>query len=127
MKALYLIDATGLSAGEAFDIVTSDVHPNLKLTDFAGQLLTGATKNLEKIDSLIKQYSENWALERMASVDRNVLRIGAYELLYMKETPVKVIIDEAIEVAKKYSKEDSNKFINGILDKIKNIRENPDA
>jgi len=127
LNALYINDITDIEPEEAFEIVKRGEHLNPKLLDFAKELFDGTIVNLEKIDSLIIKYSENWALERMATTDRNILRIGAYELLEMKDTPVKVIIDEAIEIAKTYSKEDSNKFVNGILDKIKNVRENPDA
>jgi N utilization substance protein B len=125
LKALYLFDLTGLEMKEAFEIVKRDGNFSPRMLAFAQELFYGAVFELNEIDSLIMKYSENWSMERMAAVDKNVLRIGAFELLRMKETPVKVVIDEAIEIARKYSREDSNKFVNGILDKIKDVRETP--
>ena len=71
-----------------------------------------------KIDELIAQYAENWQLDRMAVVDRNILRQGVFELLWMADVPPKVAINEALEVAKKFSTQESSRFINGILDRI---------
>lgn len=85
---------------------------------FAEQLVDGVSHKIKEIDKLISQYATNWQLERMAVIDRNVLRFAAYELLFMKDIPPKVSINEAIDVAKKYGGPDSGKFVNGILDKI---------
>ncbi len=71
------------------------------------------------LDQLIAKYAENWEIGRMAAIDRNVLRLAAFELLNELDTPVSVVIDEAVEIAKTYSTQDSGKFVNGILDKIK--------
>ena len=92
---------------------------------FAQHLANGIAAAVEDIDRLIMQFAQNWTLERMASVDRCVLRLGTFELLYDIETPVNVILNEAVEIAKRYSTEDSGKFVNGILDKVKNERKNP--
>ena len=75
-----------------------------------------------ELDKHIQATAQNWAMPRMACVDRNVLRLASFELLMRNDTPVNVVIDEAIEIARKYSTEDSTKFINGILDKIKEHR-----
>lgn len=77
--------------------------------------------NLHKneIDELLEKYSENWTLSRMTVIDRNTLRIATAELLFRKDVPPKVVIDEAVEIAKKYGSEDSPDFINGVLDRIK--------
>ncbi|MEW6040489.1 MAG: transcription antitermination factor NusB [Elusimicrobiota bacterium] len=122
LKALYLFDVSGIPPDEALESVKRGEDLNPKLIDFAQTLFNGAVGDLNEIDLHISECSENWVLERMAAVDRNILRIGTFELLQMKETPVKVIIDEAIEIAKKYSKEDSGKFVNGILDRLKDLR-----
>ena len=79
----------------------------------------GTIKYLEDIDKKVSGYATNWNLNRMAVVDRNVLRLGSFELLYLKDIPAKVSINEAVDLAKKYSGEDSGKFVNGILDRIK--------
>ncbi|MGH7262498.1 MAG: transcription antitermination factor NusB [Candidatus Rokuibacteriota bacterium] len=85
---------------------------------FAETLVRGTKLHQGKIDELITQYAENWDLDRMAVVDRNILRVGIFELLWMADIPPKVAINEAIEVAKKFSTQDSSRFINGILDRI---------
>jgi N utilization substance protein B len=71
------------------------------------------------LDTLIRQYSEHWRLERMAAVDRNLLRVALYELLYQPDIPTKVVINEAVELAKRYGTDESGAFVNGILDRIR--------
>ena len=83
------------------------------------QLVLGVDTHLEELDALIARYSEHWRLERMAAVDRNLLRLAAYELLYEPKIPPKVVINEAVELAKLYGTEDSGAFVNGILDRIR--------
>jgi len=78
----------------------------------------GVYKHREEIDGLIKKYSEHWRLERMAIVDKNILRSAIFELMFCPDTPVKAILNEAIELGKKYGSEKSAPFINGILDKV---------
>ncbi len=83
---------------------------------YAQQLVRGAVDNLEKIDGLIRGQADNWRLERMAPVDRNILRLAVYEMLHEKDTPKLVVVDEAIELAKKFGSEQSGRFVNGLLD-----------
>ena len=85
---------------------------------FAEKLVYGTYEHLKEIDQKIIQYTENWQLNRMAFVDRNILRFAVYELLYVDEIPPKVTINEAVNIAKKYSQNEAGKFVNGILDKI---------
>lgn len=85
---------------------------------FAVDLISKALANIQGIDKLISQTAKNWSLKRIAILDKNILRLAITELLYFPEIPPKVSIDEAIEIAKKYSTEKSGMFINGILDKI---------
>ncbi|OGX38353.1 MAG: transcription antitermination factor NusB [Omnitrophica WOR_2 bacterium RIFCSPHIGHO2_02_FULL_50_17] len=85
---------------------------------FANRLIAGVEAHLEAIDAKISQYATNWQLKRMAVIDRNILRLGTYELLYADDIPPKVTINEAVELAKKYGDLESGKFVNGILDKI---------
>jgi len=89
---------------------------------FALAIFNGVCLKRVEIDALIEQYAKNWNLERMAAVDRNIIRLAAYEIMDMPETPINVIIDEAVEISKKYSTADSGKFVNGILDKLKAVR-----
>ena len=102
-------------------------HPvDEEVRSFAEQLVRGAKLHQAKIDELIVQYTEHWELERMAVVDRNILREGIFELLWMAEVPPKVVINEALEIAKKFSTQDSSGFINGILDRVhKELRPTP--
>ncbi len=85
---------------------------------FAESLVNGVVEFRSVIDKKISEIAKNWSLERMAPVDLSILRIGAYELLYLPEIPDSVVIDEAIEIAKRYGTKDSPSFINGLLDKI---------
>lgn len=94
-------------------------HPVDEATrTFADALVRGAKQNQAKTDELIRQYVEHWDLERMAVVDRNILRLAIYELLWAEDVPAKVAINEAIEIAKKFGTRDSSRFINGVLDRI---------
>ena len=86
---------------------------------FAGQLFAGTVDAVEEIDRLIRHHSEHWRLERMAAVDRNILRLGTYEICHHQETPPAVVINEALEIARKFSGEESVQFINGLLDQIR--------
>jgi len=88
------------------------------IMEFSTTLVEGTLKNLIKIDEYITGYAENWQLSRMAVIDRNIMRMGAFELLYLEDMPPKVAINEAVELAKKYGDTESGKFVNGILDKI---------
>lgn len=85
---------------------------------FATDLLEGTFRNKKEIDDLIERHSLHWKLGRMAVVDRNILRLAVYELLYLHDVPTSVVLNEAIEIAKKFGTEDSSAFINGILDKV---------
>ncbi|MFV1959016.1 MAG: transcription antitermination factor NusB [Planctomycetota bacterium] len=86
---------------------------------YARRLVDGVMAHRDEIDALLREAARNWELERMASVDRNALRIGCYELLHEEQIPMKVAINEAIELGKRYSTESSGAFINGILDRIR--------
>jgi transcription antitermination protein NusB len=85
---------------------------------YAGALVSGTTANRTAIDQLITQYTEHWDLDRMAVVDRNILRLAIFELLWREDVPPKVAINEAIEIAKKFGTRESSRFINGILDRV---------
>ncbi len=99
----------------------NDESDEAEVKEFADRLVSGVKKNLEEIDAKISKYATNWQIKRMAIIDRNVLRLGMFELFYAEDIPPKVTINEAVELAKKYGDLDSSKFINGILDKIHKI------
>ncbi len=90
--------------------------PNTR--EFATRIFKGTVNNLQTIDEMIVQQADNWRLSRMAVVDRNIIRMSIYEFLHEHDTPKLVIIDEAIEIAKKFGTQKSSQFINGILDGI---------
>ena len=85
---------------------------------FATELVRGVLDHMEKIDAEIEKYAEHWKMSRMAVVDRNILRLGTCEILFIDEVPSKVAINEAVDIAKKFGDAESSKFVNGILDKI---------
>ena len=98
--------------------IASDDTSDDSVMEFSTTLVNGTLKNLLKIDEHITSYAENWQLSRMAVIDRNIMRMGTFELLYLEDMPPKVAINEAVELAKKYGDTESGKFVNGILDKI---------
>jgi N utilization substance protein B len=96
----------------------SDKKENTEVKKFAEELVRGTVNKLNNIDSVIGKAAENWVVQRMSAVDRNILRFAAYEILYMKDIPSAVTINEAIEIAKKFSSGESAPFINGVLDRL---------
>lgn len=122
-QLLYQLELAGMSYREAVDEFWSQMGVPHQARDFALLLVVGFMDNKEKIDDMISSHSHHWKMHRMNSVDKSVLRIGVYELIFCKDTPTKVIINEAIEIGKKFGAKESGSFINGILDKIsKEIR-----
>lgn len=101
-------------------VLTFDDLQSVKppVRDFAIRIFEGTVRHLEEIDRMITEQADNWRLSRMAVVDRNIIRMSIYEFLHESDTPKLVIIDEAIEIAKKFGTEKSGPFINGILDGI---------
>jgi len=119
LKILYQAELTRREihfASENFWNEFETIDDNIKT--FTDRLVSGIEKNLQEIDDKISKHATNWQLKRMAVIDRNVLRIGVFELLYTTDIPPKVTINEAVELAKKYGDLESSKFVNGILDKI---------
>ena len=90
-----------------------------EVVSFARRLVTQTIEHVEKIDELIRRHAEHWRLDRMTVVDRNILRLATQEFLYDSETPKSVVINEAIEIARRFGAEESPQFINGVLDSIK--------
>ncbi len=118
LKVLYQIDLTD---GDALQVLSDfwRAYPEEKpVRDYATRLVRGVVENRLPLDRLLSTYAENWDIKRMAVIDRNILRIGEFELLYVKNVPPKVAINEAIEIAKRYGNRDSGGFVNGILDRV---------
>jgi transcription antitermination factor NusB len=118
LKVLYQAEISQYSLDEIFPPFWEENPVPDDVRDFTEQIARGTHEHLSAIDKKIVQYTENWQLNRMAAVDRNVLRFSVYELLYMGDIPPKVTINEAVNMAKKYSQAEAGKFVNGILDKI---------
>lgn len=125
LQFLYQVDLLK-SSSERIDIdkqinlywANKDKQPEREVIDFSNRINAGTAENLDAVDEIISKYSKNWKLSRISKIDMNILRIAVYELLFMKDVPAKVVINEAIEIAKKYGTEESGSFINGILDNI---------
>lgn len=119
LHLLFQADFTPIELQAAHDLYWK-IHPakDEQVQAYASFLFFGARSHREEIDKLIQQFSEHWRIERMAAVDRNILRIAVFEFLYETETPTTVVINEALEIARKFSTEESTQFINGILDAI---------
>lgn len=126
LQTLYFTDMGKLNADDA-SIFVNSFYENLDEETFAfcKDLVTGTNQNTEDINTIIAAKAKNWSVERMSVVDRAILRMATYEIVFSADkAPVPAIIDEAIELAKKYSTENSGKFINGLLDQIKKERKN---
>lgn len=89
-----------------------------EVRDFSEMLVRGTLKNLSEINEIVAKYARNWEINRMAVIDRNILRFATYELVFCEDIPPNVTINEAVNIAKKFSQEDSGKFVNGVLDQI---------
>lgn len=108
----------------ALDNILEEAELDQDAVEFCRRLASGVMENREAIDAAITSNTEGWKLERMPSVDRNILRLAVYELLYCEDVPDKVAIDEAIEFAKVYSEDKSPRFINSVLDKVLKSKNN---
>ncbi len=119
LQFLYQAEFAGSRSREDLDRFWGHFHPEGPgVPAYLRDQAAGVAAHLEELDALIVRFSEHWRLERMTLVDRNLLRLAAYELLYQPKIPPKVVINEAVELAKRYGSEDSGAFINGILDQI---------
>jgi len=127
LQILYQIDITSDEPQASLRDYWIDKGFEQDIMEFATKIVEGTVAKKGQIDSLITKYAQNWTLSRMAVVDRNILRMAAYELLYSSDIPPKVSINEAVELAKKFGDAESGKFVNGILDKIhkEHTRETP--
>jgi transcription antitermination protein NusB len=128
LQALYQLDTAGGSPSEVLTGLWAHFEPVDEDTKgFAEALVRGARREQKTIDELIQRTSTNWKLERMARVDRNILRLAVFEILKRADVPVKVTLNEAVELSKKYGSEDSSAFVNGILDRIAHAGDLPGA
>jgi N utilization substance protein B len=128
MQTLYMWDFNGQQEKDLTTLVKKNLRefaPGFDDENFSENTVRGVIKNLGTIDQYIAKYAPDWPLDQITAVDRNVLRLGIYEMLFNKEIPERVAINEAIEIAKAYGGESSGKFVNGVLGAIYKDMENP--
>ena len=124
MQALFYMDMQNNVSLQMLENFCGNFPPSKKAQPFFLKLVNGVLEERGEIDALIEKFSKNWKISRMACVDRNVMRIAVYELLYCDDIPAKVSINEAVDVGKKFGTEESGAFINGIMDSIRGAMEN---
>ncbi|WP_050180810.1 transcription antitermination factor NusB [Domibacillus robiginosus] len=115
IQALYQMDLSGAESSEAVANVLEESDSD---SSYLREIVTGVEQHREEIDTIIKSNLEKWSFDRLAKVDRNILRLAVYEMQYSDDVPAKVAVNEAIELAKYFSDERAGKFINGVLSKI---------
>lgn len=120
LQAMFQVDVGKTEPEMAYKHVLGKEHDD----GFYKQLFFGTVEKLQEIDQLITDHLENWSLDRLANVDRNLLRISVYEMKYQEDVPFTVSINEAVEIAKKFADEKSGRFINGVLSKVMETLEN---
>jgi N utilization substance protein B len=118
LQALYQWNLTKQDIRQILKQLQAHFSPDEEKDEFAEQIVLGVLQHCGELDRLIEQSSEHWRLDRMSVIDRNILRMGTFELLYGGDTPPKVILNEAIDLGKRFGSSDSKSFINGILDRI---------
>jgi N utilization substance protein B len=121
VQLLYQNDLGKMDPEEAMHLFWEHFPVDMEVREFCTQLVLGTLDRLAVIDELLSEASENWSLNRMSVVDRNILRLATYELLDRPDIPPSVSLNEAIEIAKKYSTPDAAMFINGVLDRVKRM------
>jgi transcription antitermination protein NusB len=121
LQALYEIDLAGHAGDVAISNILQDISLGPDAAAFARELVNGVIHNREKIDANIRQFAPAWPLDQMSVVDRNILRLAIYELLLDNKVPVKVAINEAVELAKSFGADSSPRFINGVLSSVSHL------
>ncbi|MFO0738159.1 MAG: transcription antitermination factor NusB [Labilithrix sp.] len=120
LQMLFQLEASGERASRVIELFWRSFEADPEGRPYADEIVSGLETRLADVDKLITAASNNWRLERMSRVDRNLLRMSTWELLAKKDVPRAVVIDEAVELAKSYGTEDSSAFVNGVLDRIAN-------
>jgi N utilization substance protein B len=120
LQVLFQLNITKQEAIKALSQFQEHFSQDGEADEFLKRLVLGVLEHCQELDRLIEQYSENWRLDRINIIERNILRMALFELLYCEEIPPKVTINEAIDLGKRYGSGDSGGFINGILDRIQN-------
>ncbi len=126
MQALFFMDVNRNISDEMVERFCDCFNPPYSERSFFIELVKGVIKTLSQLDSIIERFSKNWRISRMSPVDRNIMRIAAYEIIFCSDIPSKVSINEAVDIGKKFGTEESGAFINGIIDSIRIAYEQED-
>ncbi|WP_068775295.1 transcription antitermination factor NusB [Paenibacillus sp. FJAT-26967] len=127
LQSLYQIDMNGVSAHEAVEVAVHEAENDNEaqvdgkekiMPEYIRELVTGTLNNRDRIDQLLSGYLKGWQIDRLSRVDREVLRLAAFEMLFQEDVPPKVVVNEAIDLAKHFGTDDSGKFVNGVLGKM---------
>ena len=119
LQILYCMDVLEDASEDLYEGISRLLAPKQKVSAFCGRLVRGVMGNRPALDLIIEKYSSNWRIHRMSGVDRNLLRLAVYEMLYCDDIPAKVSINEAIEIGKKFGTEETGPFVNGVLDAVR--------
>ena len=119
LQYLYQVDSTNKHTEDTLEVFITHFIKNDDVVEHTRELTNGVLSKIEKIDECIDKSSENWPVRRMSKTDRNILRISTYELLFAPDVPYKVVINEGIELAKRFGSPKSHAFVNGVLDRIR--------
>jgi len=120
VQILFHLEFSHDDPSEVFDLICDNFDAPEAIREFSKMLVLGVCEKMERLDSLISQASRNWRIDRMARLDRSILRLAAFEIMFVPEIPARVSLDEAVEIGKKFGSEDSGRYINGVLDNIYN-------
>ncbi len=121
LQALYEVDSAGHRAEEVLNRLLTEERLPEENANFVHDLVTGVIKNKEKIDENIQSFAPAWPIEQIPAIDRNILRLAIFEILIDNEVPVKVAINEAVELAKTFGADSSSKFVNGVLGSVSTL------
>jgi N utilization substance protein B len=121
LQVLYEIDAVGHKSEEAMRCILDRIELSEEVVNFAGELVSGVLQNREQLDQNIRDFAPAWPLDQISIIDRNILRLAIFEILHDNKIPVKVAINEAVELAKTFGSDNSSRFVNGVLGSVSNL------
>ena len=120
VQVLFHLEFSPDDPSEVFDLICENFDARESIRDFSKKLVLGVWEKKQTLDMVISEASKNWRIERMALLDKSILRLAAFEIMFIEDIPPKVSLDEAVEIGKKFGSEDSGRYINGVLDNIYN-------
>jgi N utilization substance protein B len=121
LQVLYEIDAVGHKSEESLGRILSSIEASADISDFVAGLVKGVIQNREQLDQNIRDFAPAWPLDQISLIDRNILRLAIFEILHDNKIPVKVAINEAVELAKAFGSDNSSRFVNGVLGSVSTL------